>query len=79
MCVFSSRYRLTGDGQIGQMEKMDGKNPTLSIQLPDGSKLVSSSVTVFLFSGCLPLGSFACVYVWLLLSERRVARYCAEQ
>lgn len=34
--------RLTGDGQIGQMEKMDGKNPTLSMPLPDGSKLVRS-------------------------------------
>ena len=32
---------LTGDGQIGQMEKMDGKNPTLALPLPDGSKLVS--------------------------------------
>ena len=32
--------RLTGDGQIGQLEKMDGKNPTLSMPLPDGSKLV---------------------------------------
>jgi hypothetical protein len=32
--------RLTGEGQIGQMDKMDGKNPTLSVPLPDGSKLV---------------------------------------
>jgi hypothetical protein len=41
--VTSHCLRLTGDGQIGQMDKMDGKNPTLSMPLPDGSTLVRSA------------------------------------
>ena len=44
--------RLTGDGQIGQMEKMDGKNPTLSLPLPGSSKLVRSPLFITVSPYC---------------------------
>jgi hypothetical protein len=49
--------RLTGDGQIGLMEKMDGKNPTLSLPLPGSSKLVRPRLFVTVFHCCFSVST----------------------